>query len=97
MSSADFTKLAAIGGARLFKSGLSAGSSFTGNPKKLAITFSTPFADANYNISIMGDTARTWTYESKTAAGFTINANANTALTGAEISWSAFNIGESQE
>lgn len=97
ISSTDKTKLDNIGGARLFKSGLAAGNSFTGNPKKLTITFATPFADTNYNISIISDASRGWTYESKTAAGFTINSNANTALTGTEISWSAFNIGETQE
>jgi hypothetical protein len=97
ISSTDKTKLDNIGGARLFKSGLAAGNSFTGNPKKLTITFATPFADTNYNISIISDASRGWTYESKTAASFTINSNANTALTGKEISWSAFNIGETQE
>lgn len=64
------------------KSGVKINTDFTGNPKKTIVTFSTAFSDNNYSISITGEDARTWSIESKTASGFTINANANTGLTG---------------
>ena len=64
------------------KSGVKINTDFTGNPKKTIVTFSTAFSDNNYSISITGEDARTWSIESKTASGFTINANANTELTG---------------
>lgn len=69
-----------------FKSGKIAAGTFTGNPKTATVTFATPYADANYSISIIGADGRTWTYESLTANGFTINANANQALTG-DVLW----------
>ena len=93
MSAADKTKLDAITGTGLMKAGNVLGTSFTGNPKKFTVTFSTPFASANYAINISGTVGRTWTYESKTAAGFTISANANTAFT-TEVSWTAISNGE---
>lgn len=68
------------------KAGIVAAGSFSGNPKKYAVTFSTAYADANYAISIIGGDARSWSVESVTASGFTINSNANTALT-ASVRW----------
>lgn len=55
---------------------------FTGNPKKAIITFTTAFSDNNYSISVIGEDSRTWVIENKSSTGFTINANANQALTG---------------
>lgn len=55
---------------------------FTGNPKKANITFTTAFSDNNYSISVIGEDSRTWVIENKSSTGFTINANANQALTG---------------
>jgi hypothetical protein len=75
------------------KSGVVSGTSFAGNPKTYAVTFTTAFADTNYNVKIVGEDARTWTYESKTTSGFVINANANQAFTG-EVSWTATENGE---
>jgi hypothetical protein len=77
------------------KAGAVAAGSFSGNPKKAAVTFGTAFADANYAVAIgsqSGDN-RTWTIESKSASGFTINANANGALTN-PITWMAIANGE---
>jgi hypothetical protein len=76
------------------KAGVVTGASFSGSPKKYVVVFSAAFADADYAISLGSLNNRSWTYESKTAAGFTINANANTALSG-EVSWSASKSGES--
>ena len=77
----------------LYKSGIVAPATFTGSPKTAPVVFTTPFANANYSIEIRGIDNRSWTYSAKTAAGFTINANANTALTG-EVSWEATANGE---
>ena len=62
--------------------------SFSGNPKKATVTFSSTLGTTDYSIGITGDVSRTWTYESKTATGFVINSNANTAISG-EVSWQA--------
>ncbi|MCB1711194.1 MAG: hypothetical protein KDH96_01565 [Candidatus Riesia sp.] len=67
--------------------------SFTGNPKKATVTFSTPFIDANYSIALSAANARTFTIENKTANGFIINTNANTALTG-NVDYTATKHGE---
>lgn len=77
----------------LAKSGIAAAAAFAGNPKKIAIVFSAAYADNNYSISVVGVDGRTWSVELKTAAGFTINARANTALTG-EVYWTATKTGE---
>jgi len=75
------------------KAGIVAAGSFSLNPKKYTVTFTTAYADANYAISIMGGDARTWTAESVTASGFTINSNANTVLT-ASVRWITLYQGE---
>jgi hypothetical protein len=77
------------------KSGQETPVSFAGNPKKRTVTFSTPFAGANYSVSVIGQGGdnRTWTIESKLAGSFTINANANQAL-GDNVLWVATKHGE---
>jgi hypothetical protein len=75
------------------KSGSVAPASFSGNPKKYAVVFATPFSSTSYEIHITGADSRGWSWESKTASGFTINANANQALTG-NVDWSAIFSGE---
>jgi len=68
------------------KSGIVAGALFAGNPKKYTVTFVNAYADTNYSITITGGANRTFTYESKAADSFIINANANLAFT-EEVSW----------
>jgi hypothetical protein len=63
--------------------------SFTGNPKKATVTFTTAMADTNYEIAISGTDARFYSWESKTVNGFVINLNANQAPTAA-VNWAAF-------
>lgn len=75
------------------KSGVILGSSFAGNPKKRTITFSTPFADADYSVSIVGNVSRAWSIETELAGSFVVNANANTVLTG-NVYWVATKHGE---
>ena len=77
-----------------YKSGIESGPSFSGTPKIKAVVFATPFETSNYSITLEGDQdSRAWTYESKTASGFTINSNAGAALSG-EVSWHAILVGE---
>jgi hypothetical protein len=75
------------------KVGNVAAGSFAGNPKTYAVVFSAAYPDTNYDIHITGVDARSWSYSSKATTGFTIETNANTALTG-EVSWSATYNGE---
>ena len=63
------------------KSGNVSAVSFTGNPKTYVVTFASAFPNANYSAVITGGDARSWTVESLTANGFTINTNSNTSLT----------------
>jgi len=82
------------GGGLQTKANSVAGASFSGNPKKFTVTFGTAFADANYSISISAGASRSFTYESKTASGFTINANSNTSFT-ENVDWVCVKHGES--
>jgi hypothetical protein len=77
------------------KAGIVLAAAFAGNPKKATVTFATPFPSSNYTITILGTAdSRGWTYESKLAGSFVINANASAALSG-EVSWQAIMVGES--
>jgi len=76
------------------KNGSITGSTFSGNPKKAIITFSSAFPDNNYAITVTGEADRTWTRESKTSSGFTINANENLAFGSSNVFWMAGQIGE---
>lgn len=75
------------------KAGVIEADDFTGSPRKSTVTFITPFPDDNYVVNVTAVDSRSWTYENKTAAGFTVNSNASTALTG-EVSWTATRAGE---
>lgn len=75
------------------KAGVVANSDFTGHPRTATITFLTDFADSNYSVAISSVDSRGWTIENQTKSGFTINANANTALTG-NVYWTASKHGE---
>lgn len=70
------------------KAGAIAPSAFSGTPSSSAITFVTPMATANYGVSVIGGDARSWTIDSKTVNGFTINSNSIVALT-TSASWIA--------
>jgi hypothetical protein len=75
------------------KAGEISSGSFSGIPLKASVSFVIPFANTNYSIALSGQDARVFTYESKTANGFVINANSNGAITG-EVSWIAMVNGE---
>lgn len=75
------------------KAGVALISAFTGNPKKAVVVFASPMASASYSINISGTDTRIWAWESKLATGFTINTNANQALT-ANVDWDVVADGE---
>lgn len=75
------------------KAGRVAAGTFTGSPKKATVTFAAAFSSTNYSVNITGLDGRTWTIESKVAASFVINSNANQALTG-DVHWQAQTDGE---
>jgi hypothetical protein len=56
--------------------------SFSGTPKSSSITFASSFPNNSYAVTVTGEDARSWTIQSKTSAGFTINSNSTVALTG---------------
>lgn len=62
--------------------GLISGSAFSGNPKNYTISFTYPFRNDIYIISVIGEDARIWTYNNKTAVGVTINSNSNQSIEG---------------
>lgn len=76
------------GGTSDVKSGVVTNTSFVGNPKKVTITFTSPFASSIYAITISGEDKRFWSFESRTVNGFVLNSNANEALT-SEVAWIA--------
>ena len=75
------------------KSGTVSAVSFAGTPKKYSVVFSAAYADALYAVVLSGIESRNFRYESKTAAGFTINTNADTAPA-SEVSWITIPEGE---
>jgi hypothetical protein len=64
------------------KAGSGSVASFAGLPLSSSITFGTAFANNLYAVTVTGEDARSWTIQSKTSAGFTINSNSIVALTG---------------
>lgn len=98
ISRADYDAFVASsgGGGATFeaKSGTVPAVNFAGTPKKVAVAFATAYLDASYSIGIEGADSRAWSFESKSAMGFTINSNADTALTG-EVLWFTTPLGES--
>jgi hypothetical protein len=68
-------------------------SSFTGNPKKATITFTSSFADTGYSVIVTGHDLRSWTIENKATTGFVINSNSNVNLSGSAY-WIASEYGE---
>jgi len=83
------TLVASVSGAdETVKNGTIAAGSFSGNPKKATVTFGSAFPDATYSISITAEARRVWSFENKTASGFTINANANRVFAG-NVDWIA--------
>jgi len=64
------------------KAGSGSVTSFGGSPYTSSITFASAFANNSYAITVTGEDARTWTIQSKSSTGFTINSNSSVALSG---------------
>ena len=76
------------------KSGKVAFGAFAGSPRRAAVTFSVPFPDSSYSVSITGSDGRAWIVEDQLGTGFTINSQARALLTG-PVQWTAIYNGES--
>ncbi len=74
------------------KAGSGSIDSFTGTPRISSITFGSAFSDNLYAVTVTGEDMRSWTIQSKSSTGFTINSNSSVALTG-PVYWiaTAFN------
>lgn len=92
-TTASISATGGSGGGLATKAGSVTNTSFTGNPKKVTVTFAAAFTDANYSVAVTGEDARSWTVESKVAGSFIINANSNTAVAGS-THWIAVKHGE---
>jgi hypothetical protein len=91
---------AAISGVLLTKAGKVLNASFTGNPKKATVTFSTPFADANYAITLTpiinaNGVRYAPNVESQLAGSFVITMGANNIGDLISCAWMAIQTGES--
>lgn len=93
MSAADKTKLDLLDG-RKFKSGVVLGTAFSGSPKTAAVVFSTSYTSNSYDVTVTGTVSRAWSIESKSATGFTINANAAAGFASGEVYWVSTDRGE---
>jgi hypothetical protein len=86
------------GAALIHKAGRVVASSFAGNPKKATVTFSTPFADADYAASITSVTSGS-SYspiiETQLSGSFVVNMGTNTITSLIQINWVAIKSGES--
>jgi len=76
------------GGGTSAKAGSGSAASFTGTPRSSSIAFGSVFSNNLYAVIVTGEDARSWTIQSKTSAGFTINSNSSVALT-APVYWIA--------
>jgi hypothetical protein len=72
---------------------------FTGNPKKATVTFTTPFADANYSPALSCSTINGAQFapiiESITASSFVINVGVNNINNLTAVYWTATKHGNS--
>lgn len=80
------------------KAGTVLKASFSGNPKTATVTFATPFADADYAITLAPGTSGNAgfgpVWNSKTASGFVINMNVNNISQLVAVDWTAVKNGE---
>ena len=87
------TENPAAGGLSM-KSGIVAGASFAGTPKKATVTFATAFTNTDYAFIVLSSVdSRGFVYESKAAGSIVINSGSGAALSG-EVSWIAIENGE---
>jgi len=89
----------AASGYLVHKAGRVLAATFTGNPKKATVTFTTPFADANYSVVVTpvttGNIAYISVVESQLAGSFVINSTTNNIPNLTQMNWVAVKHGES--
>lgn len=91
---ASFAVTASYINGMIAKIGSASAASFTGNPKKSTVTFTTAFPTGlPYSVVVTGQDSRAWSIESVSATQFTINSNSNTAITN-DTYWQAISFGE---
>ena len=93
ITSASYAETASYVNGIKTKANVITAGTFTGNPKKATVTFSTAFPNTNYSIVVTGEDSRTWTIESKLAGSFVVNSNSNVAPAG-NTYWQATSYGE---
>jgi hypothetical protein len=80
------------------KSGIVVPGSFSGNPKKATVTFSSPFPTTSYSVVALAATDGSKSFvvdiESKTTGGFQINLQSNNLANLIEVGWHAIPVGE---
>jgi hypothetical protein len=88
-----------VAGVLIQKAGRVLNASFAGNPKKVTVTFATPFADTNYSVIVTPVTTGNASYilvvESQLAGSFVIDAGANNIGNLTQVNWHATKSGES--
>ena len=81
------------------KAGRVLAASFSGNPRKTTVTFSTAFADTNYAVTVtavstVGGQTYDATVENQLAGSFVINLGANQITDLVQVNWVAVKDGE---
>jgi len=91
-------KLDEIGGAvPIIKTGLVDGTAFfsSGGKQIAIVTFAVPFPSGkDYAVTVDGTAERTWSIQTKTESGFTINSGSNKTVVGESIGFHAIELGE---
>jgi hypothetical protein len=81
------------------KAGRAAAASFAGSPRKVTVTFTTPFADTNYSVQLQPVTQNGSTFiptvESQLAGSFVINMVTSSISNLLYVNWTATKSGES--
>ena len=80
-------------GVPTIKSGIVSGSAFSGSSRTSSVSFTKPFPNNNYSITVTGDNSRTWTISNRVSGSFTINTNSAQVLSGS-VYWQAITVGE---
>lgn len=75
------------------KAGSVSASAFSGNPQVATVTFTVPFPNNGYSVTVVGGDSRTWIVQSVTSGSFVINSNSKTAPT-TQTYWQAIAFGE---
>jgi hypothetical protein len=99
LGGAVWEELTNIEGTLKNKAGRALAASFSGTPRKATVTFTTPFADADYAVTVTAATSGNVTYapavESQSQGSFVINLGSNNSGDLVAVNWFAVASGES--